>query len=126
MFVLYVFSEVVPGGIMLGREFSNAYIDQAQQQAERCRLCRGNAFPGITFTMHIPEDLCVKCLLLIAKQTSAFYSENNYLAGRVADLEQVLQVKYKSRMCHHWENGNCLRGDACRFAHGEAELAGNG
>jgi hypothetical protein len=39
--------------------------------------------------MHIPEDLCVKCLLLIAKQTGNMWNNNIALEKKkVSDLEQ--------------------------------------
>lgn len=33
-----------------------------------------------------------------------------------------LQVKYKTEICRNWENGECMYGGRCAFAHGDNEL----
>lgn len=40
-------------------------------------------------------------------------------------VDPLLQVKnYKTTPCWHFERGNCLLGERCCFAHGEADLRG--
>lgn len=43
--------------------------------------------------------------------------KNNGVAKRYA-----LQTYGKTRICHYWANGNCIKGDKCSYAHGEHEL----
>jgi hypothetical protein len=61
---------------MPGREFSNQYSDLAQWQEGRCHLCPGIVIPGVTFTIQIPEDMCIKCLISIAKQIASMWKDN--------------------------------------------------
>ena len=40
-----------------------------------------------------------------------------------ADQAQLPLIKYKTKLCRHWSLTNtCALGDACSFAHGNAEL----
>jgi hypothetical protein len=39
--------------------------------------------------MNAPEDLCVKCLIRIAKETHDLFNDNNSLESRPRDLGNV-------------------------------------
>jgi hypothetical protein len=69
--------------IQSGRVFSNMYLCLSEYQEPHCY---GNAFPGLTFTMNAPEDLCVKCLIRIAKETHDLFNDNNRLESMPRDL----------------------------------------
>jgi hypothetical protein len=73
--------------------FSNMYLSLFQYQEPHCYLCRqhDNNFHGLTFTMNAPEDLCVRCLIRIAKETHKLYNDNNCLKSRTRYLENLIR-----------------------------------
>jgi hypothetical protein len=74
--------------ITAGRVFSNTYLRLSQEQQAYCHLCQDNAtaVPGLMYTTIEPENLCVKCLVSIAKQTYDLYTTNIHLQSSLNDL----------------------------------------
>jgi hypothetical protein len=86
--VVNYYSTDISTMIISGRVFSNMYLCLYEYQESHCYLClqHGNVFPGLTFTMNAPEDLCVKCLIRIAKETHDLFNDNNRLESMPRDL----------------------------------------
>ncbi|KAK2447660.1 hypothetical protein QL285_006998 [Trifolium repens] len=92
----------------------------ASEQHNDCRSCNPSdvVFPG----RMIPENLCIKCLLDLAKLAYPNKEMNSeYLIQRTSLLDKTLTfpfervARYKSKHCHHADA--CDYGLNCYFLH---------
>ena len=58
---------------------------------------------------------------MVPNQMAAF--QQNQMASMSQKKEHEINQKYKTERCRHYEtHKNCILGEKCHFAHGDAEL----